>query len=187
MHLAYVSLTGRGRTDACLTAIANKLTAEGLQLAGCTASAPITSGAHPCDMDLRVLPDGPDLRISQMLGTGARGCRLDGTAVEQAAMLTAGRLDAATLLIVNKFGKLEAAGRGFVPVIADALDRGMPVLVGVNGLNLPAFLEFAGGMAVELAPEEATILVWFRTAVAKLLNDPWCSAPITGWPQSPPS
>lgn len=166
MHLGYVSLSGRGRTDACLAAAAAQLAAEGVALAGCVQSAPADCDAHPCDMDLRVLPAGPDLRISQTLGAEARGCRLDGAVVEQAAVLTAGRLDGAALLIVNKFGKLEAAGRGFVPVIAEALDRGLPVVVGVNAQNLPAFLDFAGGLARELPPEVAAVRGWTQAALS---------------------
>lgn len=59
MHLGYVSLSGRGRTDACLAAAAAQLAAKGVALAGCVQSAPADCDAHPCDMDLRVLPAGP--------------------------------------------------------------------------------------------------------------------------------
>ncbi|RBO52481.1 hypothetical protein DSD19_14215 [Rhodovulum sp. BSW8] len=109
---------------------------------GRAATAP---GAHPCDIDLQVRPDGPVLRILQALGSGSRGCRMEPGAVEAAAAEAARHLDGAAVLIVNKFGKLEAAGHGFVPLIAAALDRGPPVLTGVNGPNLAAFEAFAGG------------------------------------------
>jgi hypothetical protein len=48
------------------------------------------------------------------------------------------------VLIVNKFGKREAEGKGLVPVIVEALEMGLPVLIAVNGLNFAAFLAFAG-------------------------------------------
>lgn len=57
------------------------------------------------------------------------------------------------VLIVNKFGKQEAEGEGFRPVIAAALAVGIPVLVGLNTLNAPAFRSFASGLAVELPAE----------------------------------
>ena len=95
-------------------------------------------------MDLRVLPDGPVLRISEDRGDLARGCTLDSGALEQTVFEVEQRLAGADILIVNKFGKREAEGKGLVPVIAEALHRGMTVLVGVNGLNLAAFLVFAG-------------------------------------------
>jgi hypothetical protein len=61
---------------------------------------------------------------------------------------------------VIKFGKQEATGRGLVPVIAEAVGRGLPVLVGVNGLNLPAFLEFAAGLAQALPTDPDAIADW---------------------------
>ena len=75
-------------------------------------------------------------------------------------------LRGADVLIVNKFGKHEAEGRGFRDVIAEALARDMPVLVGTNGLNRPAFDAFAGGLAVELAPAAAEIDAWIGRALA---------------------
>ena len=64
------------------------------------------------------------------------------------------RMAGARLLVINKFGKHEAEGRGFRPLIGEALAMGLPVILGVNGLNLPLFLDFAEGMA-EALPADA--------------------------------
>jgi len=160
MRIAYVSLPGRGETDACLAAAVALLAAQGLRLAGTVQHNPPRPGRGVCDMDLQVLPDGPVLRISQDLGTGARGCRLDSGVLETAVAEVERRLDGAALLVVNKFGKQEASGRGMVPVIAEAVGRDLPVLVGVNALNLPAFLEFTGGAGVALPDDPGAIAVW---------------------------
>jgi len=45
-------------------------------------------------------------------------------------------------------------------VIAEALSRGVTVLVGMNALNLPAFQEFAEGLAVTLPPEPGVLEDW---------------------------
>ena len=45
-------------------------------------------------------------------------------------------------------------------VVAEALSNGIPGLVGVNSLNLSAFEEFAGGLAVPLAPEPNALESW---------------------------
>lgn len=117
--------------------------------------------AGPCDMDVRVLPDGAILRISQDLGPQARGCRLDPAALETAVgLVAAGLSSGADLLIVNKFGKHEAEGRGFRDVIAEAVALGIPVLVGLNALNRPAFESFAEGLAIQLPPEPALLMAW---------------------------
>lgn len=160
MQIGYVSSPGRGATDACIAAAVARLAAQGMALAGTVQTNLARAGRDICDMDVRVLPDGPVLRISQDLGPGARGCRLDGGALEVAAEAVARRLDGAALLVVNKFGKQEAQGRGLVPVIAEAAMRGLPVLVGVNGLNLSAFLAFAEGFARELPADPEVIAAW---------------------------
>lgn len=165
MRIGYVSLPGKGATDACLAQAVAILTARGLPLAGTVQTNPERLGRAVCDMDVRVLPDGPVLRISQDLGAGARGCRLDGGALEEAVAAVSQRLDGAAALVVNKFGKQEATGRGLVPVIAEAVGRGLPVLVGVNGLNLPAFLEFAAGLAEPLPADPAAIAAWVLATV----------------------
>jgi hypothetical protein len=66
----------------------------------------------------------------------------------------------ADLLIVNKFGKHEAEGRGFRDVIAEALAMEIPVLVGLNSLNRPAFEDFAEGLATQLPPEPSALMAW---------------------------
>jgi nucleoside-triphosphatase THEP1 len=101
------------------------------------------------------------IRISQSLGREARGCRLDAEGLERAVSETEMQLTrGADILIVNKFGKQEAAGRGFRPLIAEALDRGADVLVGVNPLNLRALLDFTDDLAVQLAPDARLISDW---------------------------
>jgi hypothetical protein len=114
-----------------------------------------------CDMDVQVLPDGPVIRISQSLGPGARGCRLDPEALEQAVAEAEARLSAgADLVIVNKFGKHEAEGRGFRALIAEAVALGVPVLVGVNALNAPRLAEFLGTEVDRLDPTPEALEDW---------------------------
>lgn len=114
-------------------------------------------------MDVRVLPDGAVLRISQDLGPQARGCRLDPATLETAVGLVAASLSSgADLLIVNKFGKHEADGRGFRNVIAEAVALDIPVLVGLNSLNQTAFETFAEGLAIELPPDPIALMAWVK-------------------------
>lgn len=167
MRIAYVSLQGRGRTDQLIAEVADRLAARGLRLAGTVQSNHERPDRRKCDMDLRVLPDGPILRISEDRGELARGCILDSGALEQTVHEVEERLDGADLLIVNKFGKREAEGKGLVPAIAEALHRGMPVLVGVNGLNLAAFLAFAGEEIEGLPTSAETVADWCLAGVVR--------------------
>ena len=160
MNIAYTMAPGRGDVDLLLEGLARALVARGLRPAGTAQVNTERNDAGPCDMDVIVLPDGPTLCISQTLGPEAKGCRLDPAALETAVGLVQTRLPGSDCLIVNKFGKHEAEGRGFRPVIADALASGLPVLVGLNQLNAQAFEDFTGGSAIRLAPDPATLEAW---------------------------
>lgn len=59
-----------------------------------------------------------------------------------------------------------AEGRGFRNVIAEALAMEVPVLIGVNALNRPAFENFAEGLASQLPPEPAALMAWVNEATA---------------------
>jgi Protein of unknown function (DUF2478) len=169
MKLAYVTLQGRGRIDALIAEVAARLTADGVRLAGTVQSNHERPDRRKCDMDLAVLPDGPIVRISEDRGDLARGCALDSGALEQTVFAVQQRLAGAEVLIVNKFGKREAEGKGLVPVIAEALDLGLPVLIGVNGLNLAAFLAFAGEAVTALSTDALSTATWCKAGVAKEL------------------
>lgn len=164
MNIAYTMAPGHGDTDLLLYTAAQEFRARGFHTCG-TVQINTEREGHPCDMDVKILPDGPVLRISQSLGRESKGCRLDPSVLETAVGLVATRLGAdVDVLIVNKFGKHEADGRGFRTAIAEAIAREIPVLVGVNTLNLDAFEAFAGPQAVRLEPSVKGIVGWFENA-----------------------
>jgi hypothetical protein len=166
MQIACTTAPGRGDTDLLLQDLAAWARAGGLRVVGTVQVNTERPDAGPCDMDVAVLPDGPVIRISQSLGRGARGCRLDPSALERAVGHVETELaHGADCVIVNKFGKHEAEGRGFRPVIAEALFRGLPVLVGLNVLNRDAFLDFAGNEATELPAGERSLRAWMAQVV----------------------
>lgn len=153
----------KAQGDDLLAGIAARLAAEGLRLAGAVQVNSGPEGDCRCDMDLRLLHDGRVIRISQALGPGASGCRLDAGALEEVAEAVTRALAAKPdLVILNKFGKQEGFGRGLRPVIAAALDAGVPVLLKAAEEVLPDFLAFAEGMAEAIAPEAAED--WARRA-----------------------
>lgn len=165
MKIAYTIAPGRGDTDLLLARLAERLLADGVRAIGAVQINEGCEDSHRCDMDLKILPDGPVFRISQSLGKEARGCRLDPAALELAvAEVGKGMAIGADILIINKFGKHEAGGRGFREAIAEALSRDIPVLVGVNALNEPAFTEFTGGIASRIEPQAETLWQWASDA-----------------------
>ena len=108
MKLAYTMAPGRGDTDLILASLAATLAARGLICGGTVQINTERADSGPCDMDVKVLPDGPVLRISQELGRAAAGCRLNPDALETSVALASARLDAgADIIMINKFGKHE--------------------------------------------------------------------------------
>jgi hypothetical protein len=134
MKLAVLSSGVQGEIDRLLSETADRLQAEGVRLSGVVKVLEENSAdAHACDMRLRVLPDGPKIRITQSLGSGSTGCRLNPSAITEAvAAVEQKSAEAFDLLILNKFGPQESEGRGFCAVIGSSLERGIPVLVGVR-------------------------------------------------------
>lgn len=159
--LGYVVADGRGAADLLIRDVAARLRAKGLRLTGAVQVNPEGKPAHKCHMDLHILSGTEVVRISQDLGTFSQGCRLNPDGLERAVgLVTAALDDGADLLVVNKFGKQEMDGRGFRPVIAEALSKGIPVLVAVNPGSLDAFLTYAEDLAEPLAPDVTTIAAW---------------------------
>lgn len=160
MHIGFLSATEIGETDRLIVALAEMLQARGFKVAGTVQTNRAREGAVHTDMDLWLLPNGPEIRISQVLGEGSTGCRLDAGALEGAVAEVARRLSDAEVLIVNKFGRQETDGRGFRSLLGDALEQGIPVIIGVNPDYLSAFEEFSAGLAERLPKDQAAILAW---------------------------
>ena len=169
MEIASVTSEARGETDRLIAEVAAHFRARGTALAGIVKDlGHTTTFANGCDMNVRVLPDGPVIAITQNLGAGSDACRLDpGAIAEAVACVEGGALDKADLFILNKFGPEEAAGRGFVALIGHALDLGIPVLVGVGAGSRETFDTFAGGLAVTLPPDPEAIREWCRSAMSQ--------------------
>jgi nucleoside-triphosphatase THEP1 len=136
--------------------IAALLARRGLACVGFVQHDELRDGRSRCDMVLENLQSGLRICISQDRGAEARGCRLDPdalvTAVEEARRTLVGKVDA---LLLSKFGKSEAEGSGFRPLIAEAIETGIPIVIGVPQRNVASWRGFADDLAFEL--EAATL------------------------------
>ena len=167
VKLGYILSKSRGSADPFLVNIVSRLSSKGRVVAGIVQSRAPTNRDHPCDMDLVVLPDGPEIAIAQQLGTASRGCRLDPASLEDASeAVRQSLLQGADVLIVNKFGAQECRGRGFCSAFELAIERGIPVLTAVNSMNFQGFLDFAGGLETQLDPDRDDILAWLTETVS---------------------
>lgn len=161
--LAGVLFPPRFPVNALLSRVADRLSREGVAVAGVVQDAPPRREGEPPNLVMRGLREGWELPILEIRGSQAQGCRLDPRAIADVA----GRLEAdvargCDLLVVNRFGRSEAEGDGLRSVLERAAFDGIPILIGVRADYAPAWEAFHGGLGVALPPEEEAILHWWR-------------------------
>ncbi|HKY87636.1 MAG TPA: DUF2478 domain-containing protein [Pseudorhodoplanes sp.] len=148
-------------TDRFLADLGYSLRSEGLSIAGLVQLNSFVRNPVKCDMTVEELFSGTVLQLSEDRGREARGCRLDRSVLAEAAALLIAALDEKPdLLILNKFGKTEAEGAGLRDVLALAVERGVPVVVGVPFRNLDQWRIFAGDMAQECPADLTAVRRW---------------------------
>ena len=134
--------------DALITRCATDLAASGYRLGGIVQSNAHRPGRRRCDMYVKDLLGGDEIKISFDRGNEARGCRLDPDAFARIdGWIERAVLEHVELLVINKFGKEEANGRGLRAVLAEALIAEIPLLIGVSTQNLPDFLDIRRGFS----------------------------------------
>ncbi len=160
--LAAIRFEKEGNIDALLNDVITALCMRGLSLTGVVQTRGTVHGAcHCADMDLVSLSNGQVFRISQPLGEGARGCRLNPEGLAYCSAALACELaNAPDLLILNRFGKGEAEGRGFRDLMSQAMLAGIPVLTAVRETYAAEWQEFSGDMGYDLSPDFATVMGW---------------------------
>ncbi|GAB6966734.1 hypothetical protein JCM25156A_07710 [Komagataeibacter kakiaceti JCM 25156] len=120
-----------------------------------------SDGRH--EMYVHDLTDGSLIRLDRYRGAGARACTLDMDAMGALAVTLRARIEQnPDVLFVNRFGVREAEGGGLRTEIAEAICRGIPIVVVVSRNHLPAWEAFIGQAhaAPVLPPESASLLDW---------------------------
>lgn len=160
-RLAAIRYAGGVPIDELLRAVADRLAAAGIRLGGLLQEATAENGECCALMHLRDLRDGSLVTISQDLGAGAKGCRLDPAALaEVAARLEATLDDDVELLVLNRFGKAEAEGNGLRAIIQQAAAAGIPILLAVRDDYAEAWARFHDGLGIDLPADRDAVLRW---------------------------
>ncbi|PHP66746.1 hypothetical protein CSC94_11585 [Zhengella mangrovi] len=142
--------------DALLTGLAGRLSARGLSVVGHVQA----SGENDA-MVLVNVASGAATGISQDLGGASQGCRLDsGALAGVVGPLLAALERRPDLVIVNRFGKDEAEGRGFRTVFEKACELDVPVLTVVREAYLEDWRAMTGSAAHELPADPASLDHW---------------------------
>lgn len=137
--------------DQTMASIAIGLIEQGIAVAGFIQVNRQRPGRSRCDMVLEEIATTTRVELSEDRGPMARGCMLDVGQLMQATALATAALEAQPdVLMVNKYGKTEAEGGGFRPLIADAVVRGTAVIIAVPASNLDSWRRFAAELSVEI-------------------------------------
>nr|WP_271574139.1 DUF2478 domain-containing protein [Bradyrhizobium sp. CCBAU 11361] len=105
---------------------------------------------------------GQEISISQPLGSGAMSCNLDTNGLAEAAVVVSQALRNKTdLLVISKFAKQEAAGRGLRLELVDAITRGVPVLTAVPNNCLADWRTFTAGVGTLLPCDRQFLEQWW--------------------------
>jgi len=152
---AFVVATGETAQDDLAAFVAARQ-AEGVRVGG------VLQRGRKKQAVLVALDSGETLPIMQKLGQGSSCCAVDpqGMAAATAALrrALAARVD---LLVVNKFGPLEAEGGGLRDEMIEAIAEGMAVLTTVTADRVPAWLAMTGGAGVLLGVDDDSARRWW--------------------------
>lgn len=159
---AVVYENGEAAESALRDAVA-LLRQRGVRVAGLVQS---TVREHPdarCRVVLENLDTGGRHDLTQNLGTGSQSCALDATALADASRVVREALAGdAQLVVISKFGALEAAGGGFRDEFTQVVSADMPLLTTVSRRLLGEWQAFAGELAQCLAPRGDAIVDWWE-------------------------
>lgn len=167
----------REAIQSLLADAARRLRADGVRVIGVVEH--LAPGCAHEDVLLLDLVSGEANRLHQNLGPGAAGCSLDpgglaaaAAGVEQAiaARLAEGGDLSDTVVVLSKFGRQEAEGRGLTSVFHAAVAAELCVLTSVSPSVRAAWDGFAGDLAAVTPATLAAIEAWWRAPAPALAD-----------------
>lgn len=87
-------------------------------------------------------------------------CHLDAAGVARACASVLSQIATSDLIVLNKFGKLEATGQGLAPAFKAAMAAGKPLLTAASRNHLDAWRALAPGAAV-LPADKVSLRAWW--------------------------
>ncbi|MFG1391301.1 DUF2478 domain-containing protein [Xanthobacter agilis] len=156
-----------------LVEAARRLKAEGAHVLGVVED--MVPGVAHQDVMLLDLVTGVTNRLHQDLGPGSAGCSLDpeGLAAACAGVenaiterLAGGGAGRDTVVILSKFGRQEAEGRGLTSAFYAAVAAEFSILTSVSPSVAADWTHFAGDMAQVVPAEMAEVEAWWHGAPA---------------------
>ncbi len=119
---------------------------------------------------VRDLSTGRMTSISQDLGSGSTACNLDSSGlIEACAAIERSIAAGADVVVLSKFGKLEADRGGLSDAFRAAIGAGLPILTAVSPAMTASWSLFAGPLAHFIEAEASVIDAWWSSVRLAML------------------
>lgn len=162
LNLAAVIYQPADDVDRLLASFAERLRSDGRRIGGIVQRNRRGDCGPAKLMEVIDLTTGRVIPICQNLGSGSTACKLDLAGLSEAAQAVSRAIaEDVELVIINKFGKTEAQGRGLRAEIADAILVGIPLLTAVPERLYPAWEAFTGGFGTTLLCDGDIVEDWW--------------------------
>jgi nucleoside-triphosphatase THEP1 len=111
-----------------------------------------------------ILSSGEVVPVAHDRNLGPTGCELHcGQLASIAKLIEAAIHGGADLVVINRFGKLEAKGKGLIELIQQAAEADIPVLIAVPEHRFAGWIKYSAGMSVRLPCRRAALDRWWQS------------------------
>jgi nucleoside-triphosphatase THEP1 len=162
--LAAVVFHETDKINSVVQNFAAALAEQGFKLGGILQISQNTPDCSCKETHVLDLASGQRIPILQNLGTLSQSCRVDTAALAKVSgILSHAMAQDADVIFINRFGKLEAEGKGLWAEIGEAVSLGIPTLVCVSVKFLAAWRAFSGDLAEELTCGPLELQNWWSS------------------------
>jgi hypothetical protein len=158
---------------------ARRWTDRGVRIAGLIEAIELDDTPSRQATRLKNLRTGETYPLFQDLGPLASACHLDGSGIVAACVTIRREIErGCDLVILNKFGQLEALRTGLTDAFALAVERDIPILTAVSPTYNAAWEAFSSPLGIILPAVDAALDDWWRALAARAPSHDPLRAPL---------
>jgi hypothetical protein len=147
-----------------LFAFAQKLRDKGHRVAGVVEVSACEEEGHCKRLSVQNLASGETYPISQRLGAGSEACNLDPGGLALACGVVEDAIQSGVdVVVLSKFGKLEAARSGLCDAFRAAMIADIPVITAVSAPVAEDWDRFAGDLSEFVDAHVTALTAWWET------------------------
>lgn len=162
-RIAALQGAGSHELQGTLSAFARELQSQGYRVAGVIEESACDGVGRCKKLSVKDIASGEIIPISQKLGAGSEACNLDPGGLAVAC----GRVEEAInrgvdVVVLSKFGKLEASRSGLCDAFRAAILADIPVVTAVSQPVSRDWDCFAGELSEYVEPDIGALATWWR-------------------------